>query len=417
MSSFDSGGAGSATYMILKGLRSCGYEVKMLVKNKTVYDSDVIEYNYNKKPVSLAARLHNKIRNRISPPKPIRTDPAYYFFNPDEKENYIRPEDIAGQIIIKPKLIIGAWISGFVNLKTISDLATYFSAKPYVSTMDMSPLTGGCHYAFDCLGYTKECKACPAILDASQKDIAHQNLLLKKDAVAKGNIQCLAGSSWTARQVKRSALFSRQKDIPVFPGLIDTEIYNSVNRNIAKKVFNISSDHKVIIAGAIDMKEKRKGFAELIQTLNILHKILYPEQAKNIIVMMAGKLPTEYASIPFQLKQIEYIKDERLLSLFYQAADIFVCPSIEDAGPQMTLQAMACGTLVVSFCVGFGADIVQNGYNGFAVPAGNSRALAEGIAEVLNADISIFDKMSLNAGDTIKELASLRALDTFFGGL
>ena len=60
---------------------------------------------------------------------------------------------------------------------------------------------------------------------------------------------------------------------------------------------------------------------------------------------------------------------------YYQNADVFVFPSLNDAFALVILQAMACGTpVIISENVG-AADVVRNGADGFIVPTRNVGAL------------------------------------------
>jgi glycosyltransferase involved in cell wall biosynthesis len=77
------------------------------------------------------------------------------------------------------------------------------------------------------------------------------------------------------------------------------------------------------------------------------------------------------------------VNDERLQSLIYQAADVFVMPSLEEAFGLTALEAVACGTVVAGFAVGGVPDIVENGLNGILVSAGDSTELRRAIVKLL----------------------------------
>ncbi|MFP3802939.1 glycosyltransferase, partial [Paraburkholderia sp. SIMBA_027] len=83
-----------------------------------------------------------------------------------------------------------------------------------------------------------------------------------------------------------------------------------------------------------------------------------------------------------------YIKDYRLLALLYQAADLFVNSSIEDSGPMMVSEALACGTPVVGFDTGVLTNMIIDNYKGYKAPLKDSKKLAEGIKKIfeLNKD-------------------------------
>jgi len=67
----------------------------------------------------------------------------------------------------------------------------------------------------------------------------------------------------------------------------------------------------------------------------------------------------------------------------YQAADLFVCPSIEDSGPSMINQSIMCGTPVVSFKMGVALDLVIDGKTGYIAQIKNAEELANGLYKII----------------------------------
>ena len=71
---------------------------------------------------------------------------------------------------------------------------------------------------------------------------------------------------------------------------------------------------------------------------------------------------------------------------FYQAADVFVQPSFSEAFGMGIIEAMACQVPVVGTRVGGIPEIIEDGKTGFLVDAGDSRALANALIELLSND-------------------------------
>jgi glycosyltransferase involved in cell wall biosynthesis len=84
------------------------------------------------------------------------------------------------------------------------------------------------------------------------------------------------------------------------------------------------------------------------------------------------------------IKELGSISDERLMSIIYSAADVFVIPSLMDNLPNTVLEALMCGTPVIGFPVGGIPDMVQNGFNGLISHEVNSHSLFETIEIFLN---------------------------------
>ena len=65
-----------------------------------------------------------------------------------------------------------------------------------------------------------------------------------------------------------------------------------------------------------------------------------------------------------------------------RAADFFVFPSLHENLPNVLLEAMACGRVVVATDVGGNPEVIIPGETGLLVPAPDPRALAQAIAVV-----------------------------------
>jgi len=74
--------------------------------------------------------------------------------------------------------------------------------------------------------------------------------------------------------------------------------------------------------------------------------------------------------------------DPRLLDL-QQQADVLCLPTYGDTNPWALLEAMACGTAVVSTPVGGIADLLDHGRAGVLTPYGDTRALRQALRSLL----------------------------------
>jgi glycosyltransferase involved in cell wall biosynthesis len=60
----------------------------------------------------------------------------------------------------------------------------------------------------------------------------------------------------------------------------------------------------------------------------------------------------------------------------YRAADVFVLPSLAEGFGHVLLEALACGTPVITTTRSAGPDLIRNGREGFVVGPADSVALA-----------------------------------------
>ena len=80
----------------------------------------------------------------------------------------------------------------------------------------------------------------------------------------------------------------------------------------------------------------------------------YPELADTLGVMVLGAASAEYAeSFPFPIYCLGYVNDERELVDIYNAADLYVTPSLQDNLPNTIVEAMSCGTPCLRLSVVF----------------------------------------------------------------
>jgi glycosyltransferase involved in cell wall biosynthesis len=137
------------------------------------------------------------------------------------------------------------------------------------------------------------------------------------------------------------------------------------------------------------MGQARKGFASLVEALHKLPRYLDSARLRDqpVLLMTAGG--GDFASkldLPFPHHHLGLLGDDRSLALAYSAADLYVSPSTEDAGPMVVNESLACGTPVVAYEIGTAADEVEQGINGWLARPGDSDALAHGLARILDSN-------------------------------
>jgi glycosyltransferase involved in cell wall biosynthesis len=102
----------------------------------------------------------------------------------------------------------------------------------------------------------------------------------------------------------------------------------------------------------------------------------------NLCLLILGNGRVELPA-DFQTVRLEYVRNDRVLSLIYSAADIFALPVLQDNLPNTALEAMACGLPIVAFATGGVPDMVRDGVEGWVVPPGDVAALGQAIAAAL----------------------------------
>lgn len=362
----DQGGAGTAILGFANGLRDAGYGVEMIVGKKGT-DSELVSEVPAFSP-GLGVRILRRLKRSLAP-KPMVTVEKYFFFNIDERIAAFSEEQIAGLVVKKPDIVVGAWLSFFLNYETIGRVAKRFGAQPYLLMNDMAMLTGGCHYAWDCTGYTRDCSDCPAIVQPEYKQRAMNNLQLRHKAISEYGIHIIAGSQGTLEQCRMSTLFKDQQHIRVYNGLLDFTVFHAGGREEARLEMGFSVSERVILCGTNNFDDPRKGKAKFTEALREMDRVLsVTDEPPRITLMLVGDLgDTAYHFKHVAVRKVPVVKEKGRLALIYKAADLYVSPSVEDSGPLMVVEALACGTPVIGFDIGFVHDFVQDGLNGYRV--------------------------------------------------
>lgn len=319
----------------------------------------------------------DKIKRRIVRPKTKRD---YYFFELDKTKKSLNLNRILKECP-NPDLIIVYFLNTFVSISDLKELQLKTNASIFLFLMDMENLTGGCHYSWDCDGYTKECNNCPAFLDLKDQYLASNNLHHYVDMVKDMNITILAPSEQLYNQSEHSTIFKSKPIEKLLIG-IDHNIYHKKNKIDLRIKHHIPTEKFVILFGAVMTDEKRKGSKYLFEALEFLKSMI---DINDIVVLQIGsnntkeKILTEYNFITK-----EFISSSQVLAEIYNVADVFVVPSIQDSGPMMINQSISCGTPVVAFKIGVTTDLIINGETGYIADVYDSFGLAEGITKLFN---------------------------------
>ena len=106
----------------------------------------------------------------------------------------------------------------------------------------------------------------------------------------------------------------------------------------------------------------------------------------NIKIVLVGLTEKQIAALPSNIVGITRTANINELVELYSAADIFVNPTKEDNFPTVNIEAIACGTPVITYNTG-GSGEMLNEKCGIVVPTGDVRALAKAIQDIdLNSD-------------------------------
>lgn len=278
------------------------------------------------------------------------------------------------------------WVlGGFLNLANIEQLAKL--GKPLIFFMhDMWTFTGGCHYSFSCEKYTSFCFNCQIFPKNKNNDLSSKEFKKKLKLYSKyDNLFFISPSKWLYNCSKQSEL-TRDKPNFYIPNYIDKGFFKSFKKQTAKEILEIESSEIVIAFGAVSIDNPYKGCSYLLQALKILFEDV---NFKNITILIFGsghKKEIE-VEIPYKIKFTGHLSDEYSTILVYNAADVFIAPSLADNLPTTVLESLSCGTAVVGFNTGGIPDMIKHKENGYLAAYRDANDLAEGIKFCLRNNI------------------------------
>jgi glycosyltransferase involved in cell wall biosynthesis len=185
-------------------------------------------------------------------------------------------------------------------------------------------------------------------------------------------------SQWLGDQAKKSML--NRFPVYVIPYGIDTDAYQPLEKDKCKQILGIPPEKKVLMFGADGLQDARKGGDLLIQAIQTL-----PQGLKAEILLLTlghgGEKIGELLGIP--TLNLGYISGDRMKSIAYSAADLFIFPTRADNLPLVLQESMACGTPMVSFKIGGVPDLVRPDITGYLAQPEDTQDFSNGIIQLL----------------------------------
>ncbi|MDB5018671.1 MAG: cotSA 1 [Mucilaginibacter sp.] len=273
---------------------------------------------------------------------------------------------------------------GYLSVNNLKRL--FETGKPIVWTLhDMWAFTGGCHYAGECDHFINQCGNCWMLRDPNDEDISHAGWMRKANMYkAAGNIVFVTCSHWLA-DVARTSLLLKDFRIETIPNPIDTEIFSAKDKTAARLKWKIDPESKIILFGAANIMDRRKGINYLVAALTDL-KNNYASPGNIEIVIFGKNKSFDVNLLPFKVYELDVITAQSDLAEVYSLANVFVSPAIEDNLPNTIMDALACATPVVAFDTGGIPDMVEHLQNGYLAEFKSASDFAAGIHYILNSD-------------------------------
>ena len=348
------GGAAIATRRLIQGLKE-RYDIEYL------YIVDVSKTTSYALPKNMQYARDSMFKKAIE--NVINTYSSrlgyLYTFLPFSKKNI---EKIVHDF--KPDIIVLNNIHG--GYFQTSLIETLSKKTPLVWILhDMWAITGKCEYSYDCDRWMDGCGECPYLDEYPRvhKDKTKQLWEWKKQIYQNSNLAIVTPSRWLYESVGKSPLLSQKKRYNI-PCVIDLDIFKPKEKAAAKKVLGIAKGSITLMFAPYDVNIKRKGFDLLLEVLRSIDGKI---DKKVTLLLVGNSLGKDVEFRSFTVKEVGFVQNEEMLSICYNASDIFLLPSRNDNYPLVLMEAVSCGVPCITFDVGGCGEIVKNGENGFAI--------------------------------------------------
>ncbi len=349
---------------LMEELKERGYEADMLVWDKFT-KGEAVGQIFDIRGRWLFWRLFNKIEEDLSLQSMI-----YPFSFTIPLHRQFASADVVHLHLIHNK---------FFNLFSLPMLGR---RKPVLWTLhDPWAFSGHCVHPYDCERWKTGCGECPRLEThiSLKKDRTAFLWEMKRKILKRSDLEIIVASKFMEKMAQTSPLISHFK-IHRIPFGIDLNVFKPLDRALVRRKFGIPPENFVIAFRST--KYEFKGLPYIQEALRRLN----PDRPVTLLAFNERRNLIEFSD-RFQVVEIGWVDNTRVMADAYNACDVFLMPSLQEAFGMMAIEAMACGKPVVVFDGTSLPDTVfAERDGGIVVPYKDSEALAVAIEKLLSDD-------------------------------
>lgn len=220
--------------------------------------------------------------------------------------------------------------------------------------------TGHCCYftKANCMKWQSHCNHCPEKKKYPASllvDNSFENYEKKKYLTCSiKNMRFVAPCDWMAACINQS--FLKNYDVRVINNGIDLTAFKRTSFDLSKYGINVE---KKIILGVASNWEERKGLDDFIELASYI--------TDEFQIVLVGLNEKQISDVPNNIIGIKRTESKEDLAAIYSAATILFNPTYEDNYPTVNLEAIACGTPVVTYRTGGSPEIVKKLHAGSVI--------------------------------------------------
>lgn len=274
---------------------------------------------------------------------------------------------------IKPDIIhIHNLHSNYINVNMLFKYIMEKKVTTVITLHDCWFFTGKCyHYLYDhCEKWKSHCQHCPRLrAEIPSLFFDFSSLVFKDREKFIGNnefVHVVGVSQWITNEARQSLLSKR----------VYGTIYNGVDLQIFRPVISSKREDLEISDKFVILGMANKWLAQ--ENEETYKQYLKRKKDNWVLVLLgcqnAGTLETGVIGLP-------YVRDRNEIAQIYSMADVFANITKVDSLPTVSIEAMACGTPIVTYISGGSAEIVGEDV-GVTVPYGDAEGLIASIEKI-----------------------------------
>ena len=271
----------------------------------------------------------------------------------------------------------------FLNYRMFLDWLSR-CGKPVVWTVhDCWMYTGHCYYytAAGCNRWETLCHDCPQRREFPRSlifDRSAQSYRKKAEAITsipRELLTVVPVSAWLRDEMSRS--FMKDFRFKVIHNGIDLSVFKPSDDAAVRREYALGK--RYVILGVASIWSREKGLDDFAVLSGMI-------DGGSEVIVLVGVNDGQKAALPEGIVCIRRTSDVHQLAALYSCASAFVNPTWQDNYPTVNLEAIACGTPVVTYRTGGSPESVVEGETGTVVARGDVQGLLDAVRAFESAD-------------------------------
>ncbi len=250
----------------------------------------------------------------------------------------------------------------YLNIRVLFEYLKTTDIRIIWTLHDCWTFTGHCsHFEYiGCMKWVNGCYACEQLAEYPKsvaKDNSEKNYADKKELFTGfEDLTIVTPSQWLKSRVEQS--FMGEYHSVVVPTGIDTSVFAPVKEErrddnlVFRLRISLNLRNKNVLLGVANPWRTRKGLQQFVNLSKLVNE--------RCVIVLVGLNDEQLATLPDNIIGIGHTDSVQELAALYSLADIYVNLTLEDTFPTTNIEALACGTPVITYRSGGSAESIDD---------------------------------------------------------